>query len=117
MTFKFEWSHCQQWCDADVPAYEWFTQPLAVPNCGVYEITMKSSQDDICVILEETIQGTLWVIGRFPRGCCTREDNQAKIHGIRRYCDWAINTIHTDYGSLAGLPLAELCLNGWENIW
>ena len=117
MTYKFKWSHCQQWCDADVPAYEWFTQPLAVPNCGVYEITMKSSQDDICVILEETIQGVLWVIGRFPRGCHTREDNEAKIHAIRRYCDWAINTIHIDHGSMAGLPLAELCLDGWENIW
>jgi len=117
MTYNFEWSHCQQWCDADVPAYEWFTQPLEVPNCGVYEVTMKPSQDEICVILDETTQGVLWVIGRFPRGCCTREDNQAKIHGIRRYCDWAINTIHTDYGSMAGLPLAELCLDSWENIW
>ena len=78
---------------------------------------MKPSQDDICVILEEKIQGYLWVIGRFSRGCCTREDNENKIVGIRRYCDWAINTIQADHGSLSGLPLCEVCLDGWENIY
>ena len=117
MTYTFEWSHCQQWCDADVPAYEWFTQPLDVPGCGVYEVTMKASQDDICVILQETVQGYMWVIGRFSRGIQTREDNLNKIACIRRYCDWAINTIQADYGSLAGLPLVECCLGSWEDIW
>ena len=114
---KFEWSHSSQWCDVDVAAYEWYTQPLNVPNVGTYQVTMKPSQDDICVILEEIASKVLWVIGRFPRGMATREDNEAKIHGIRRYCDWAINTIYVDFGSMAGLPLSELCLDGWESIY
>ena len=116
MTYFFEWAHSQQWCDADVPAYEWYSQPLEVPNCGTFEVNMKTCQDDICVVLEEKIQGFMWVIGRFSVGCCTREDNESKIYGIRRYCDWAINTIYADHGSLSGLPLAEVCFDGWDGI-
>ena len=76
---------------------------------------MKTCQDDICVVLEE--KDSRLYVGHWSIFCrlLPREDNESKIYGIRRYCDWAMYRLRRSW-IVVWPALAEKFVSavGWD---
>ena len=112
MTYTIQWDHSSQWATAHVS--EWYSQPLAIPDSGVYEFTFKVTQDGLAIVLTETIQCFNWVVGVFSLGICTMQNNEDKTIQVKRYCQYVIDCIVAD-GHLGGLPMNER-LEDWDDL-